>query len=541
MSAIFLFLLHLFWPEPPIVVAHDTTYISEPLRPNGLPDYEQYILEQSRKGITPDNNAGVLLWQALWPNELDPRDYESMRAELGLKEIPPASAALQPVYGDANKKRVLNWLRKQQGKVDEIDPYDWIGPATESAWTSQQFPPLAEWVEANRRPLDLIVAASRRPRFYSPSPTMLAHEHILLLIALLPDTQNMREAARGLNTRAMRHIGENRLNDAWSDLLAIHRLARLMAQGPTLVGQMVALSLSNEACHGTLVLLGNEHLTAELAREINKDLAGLPEFPGLTRSIDSWERLSALDVVLYTKMHGLETLSEKPPSGPDVSKWMTFDWNVTLRRVNYWYDRLVAATKLPTREVRKRVYAKFAADLSAGRERVNKPIPLTVAFFSLEQRSRMIGDVVAGIMMSTLDSADFEERSNTTLQLTRVAAALAVYRAERGHYPEKLDELIPGTPEKLPVDIYNAKPFLYQRLGKGFLLYSAGENGVDDGGSHQDSDIFQGQSLIELKNSDPEKTQLQGQIPAGADDISIRVPRPIFSLPPLKQSTNVEQ
>src|SRR3954454_6659910 len=113
MSAIFLFLLHFFWPEPPIVVARDTTYITEPLRPNGLPDYEKYILEQSRKGITPDNNAAVLIWQALWPNSLEARDYESMKAELGLKEMPSPHDALQLVYGDANKKRVKRWLREQ--------------------------------------------------------------------------------------------------------------------------------------------------------------------------------------------------------------------------------------------------------------------------------------------------------------------------------------------------------------------------------------------------------------------------------------------
>lgn len=531
MSAIFLFLLHFFWPEPPIVVARETTYITEPLRPNGLPDYEKYILEQCRKGTTPDNNAGVLLWKAFWPNGLEREHYEPMRAELGLKEIPPASAALQLVYGDANKKRVLDWLRKQHLKVDEIDPYDWIGPATDSAWTSQQFPPLAEWVEANRQPLDLIVAASRRPRFYSPSPNMLDKQHDMLMMALLPDTQNMREAARGLSTRAMRHIGENRLNDAWSDLLAIHRLARLMAQGPTLVGQCVAMSLSDIACQGTVVLLGNKQLTAELAHEINKDLAGLPEFPGVISCVDSWERLSALDVVLHTKMHGLGSLWGDPPSSLDASKLMSFDWNVTLRRVNYWFDRVVAAAKLPTREARKRAYAKFGTDLPVDSERAKKrPIPLRLAFLSLEQRSRMIGDIVARIMMCTLDSDVLAKEShNTTLQLTRLAAAIAGYRAARGRYPEKLDELIPGALEKLPVDFYNAKPFLYQRLGEGYLLYSVGENGLDDGGSHQEWDILKGQSLDEHKNSDPEK--MPPQIPAGADDISIRMPRPPFKLP----------
>jgi hypothetical protein len=158
-----------------------------------------------------------------------------------------------------------------------------------------------------------------------------------------------------------------------------------------------------------------------------------------------------------------------------------------------------------------------------------------LAFFSLEQRSRMVGDIVARIMTSSVDSTVFgEERFNTTLELMRLAAALAVYRAERGHYPEKRDELIPGAYKKLPVDIYNAKRFLYHRLGGGYLLYSAGENGVDDGGSNQDWHAFQGQSLDELKNSDP--TETPPQIPAGADDFSIRVPRPPFALPKVKSS-----
>ena len=203
MSAILLFLLHFFQQEPPIVVGRDTTYITEPLRPNGLPDYEKYFLEQGRKGATSDNNAAVLIWQAVWPQDLEPKYHESMRAELGLKEVPSANAILQSVFGDENKGRLRRWLLEQHRQVDELDEYAWIGPATESAWTTQQFPPLAEWVEANRRPLDLIVEASRRPRFYSPSPNMLDQHGDTLSTALLPEVQNMREAARALGTRAM--------------------------------------------------------------------------------------------------------------------------------------------------------------------------------------------------------------------------------------------------------------------------------------------------------------------------------------------------
>ncbi len=94
MHLLILFLLHIFRSDPPIVVARDTTYITKPSRPDGLPDYERYMLEMNRQGVTHENNAAVLLWQALWPRHLEPNQYEAMRSELGLKELPATTKFL---------------------------------------------------------------------------------------------------------------------------------------------------------------------------------------------------------------------------------------------------------------------------------------------------------------------------------------------------------------------------------------------------------------------------------------------------------------
>src|SRR6188768_2819914 len=67
-----LFLYQLFGPNPPIVVSKQTTYITEPLTENGLPDYEAYYRDEFRKGVTPENNAAVLLFQVFGPGELNP-------------------------------------------------------------------------------------------------------------------------------------------------------------------------------------------------------------------------------------------------------------------------------------------------------------------------------------------------------------------------------------------------------------------------------------------------------------------------------------
>ena len=208
---------------------------------------------------------------------------------------------------------------------------------------------------------------------------------------------------------------------------------------------------------------------------------------------------------------------------------MSFDWNVALRRINYRYDRLVATMQLPNREARKRAYAKFNADLSADGQRSDRPMQLIIAAFSIHQRSEMIGGYIAAQMLSAIDDPmEFEERTNTSLQLMRVAAALAIFRAEHHAYPAKLGELVPSLLEKPPVDLYNNKPLIYQRTDDGYLLYSCGENGVDDGGSHEKWSILGGRQLEVPKDANPPP---KSQITDGADDISIRVPCPKFELP----------
>jgi hypothetical protein len=520
----------IFQPSPPIIVARDTTYITAPLRSDGLPDYEQYMLNANRKGATHDNNAAVLMWRALWPGDLDPPDCEPMRAELGFKELPSPSHTLQPLSAKKNQKCIEAWWKKQHPISENFDPDDLIELATKFAWTSREFPPMDQWVRSNKMPLDLLVEASRRPGYSSQSPTLLRKYKGLLITMLLPGIHNMHEASYSLSVRAMQQIGENRLDEAWVDLMAIHRLSRLASQAPTLVEQSVAMGSSYLACRSTLVLLSNDHLTPALARKVNKDLATLSKFSEPVDCINNFERLEALDVALDVKRHGADTIIERPRFGPDVTTVMPFDWNVMLRRINYWYDRLVATMQLPNREVRARAYAQFKADLSVDGRRSDRPIQLIIAAFSIHRRSEMLGGYITAQMLSSLDDPmEFEERTNAHFQLIRVAAALAIFRAEHHGYPAKLVELVPSPLEKPSVDLYNNKPLVYRSTDDGYLLYSCGENGVDDGGSHKEWDILEGRQLQQQKDGNP--PQSQTQIPAGADDISIRVPSTPFESP----------
>jgi len=149
---------------------------------------------------------------------------------------------------------------------------------------------------------------------------------------------------------------------------------------------------------------------------------------------------------------------------------------------------------------------------------------------SRERRSELLADNLLSLSASSTHACfAAEDRAHNEMALTCLAAALAVYRAEHGEYPEKLDALVPDVLSELPVDLYHEKPFVHQRGGEGYLLYSTGPNGQDDGGSNDIMSVFEGQSLWDFDEAQHEAKEQQ--IPTGADDNSIRVPVLPFKLP----------
>lgn len=77
------------------------------------------------------------------------------------------------------------------------------------------------------------------------------------------------------------------------------------------------------------------------------------------------------------------------------------------------------------------------------------------------------------------------ERTTHTHALKRAAEtalALRLYRAEKGKYPDRLQELVPNYLPQVPVDPYDDKPIRYRKLQKGFKVWCVGGNRKDDGG-----------------------------------------------------------
>lgn len=526
----------LFGPEPAVVVSRETTFITGPLRPDGLPDYAAHVLHLAGRGTPPEDNAAVAVLHATWPMGLDAAQLAAVCQELGIPDTPPDVAPLVLAYDDEELKSRLGDLLGPlpQPSPSQADPASerrrevggMIDRSLAASWRAEDCPPLADWVARSSPALDLVVVGAARPRYFMPPADLLtAGPGRPLLTDAVADIQTLRDVTRAFATRAMLHAGEGRPADAWRDIHAIHRLSRLLAppdRGGFMLTHLVSVAIGATANGLTLELLQAPHLTAGQVATIRRDLEALPPRAAAAAAL-TLERIGGLDVAALLSRSRREEWAELvdlPAAGLRTS----LDVNVVLRELNSYYDRIDAAARLPDRAAREQACVELEAGLI---DRVGTGGPGRLAAWWLRMatsRSARSADVAARLLcvlgpaiQSYLDACD---RAGVEFDLLRVAAALAEYRV-RGlggpgaPYPDDLDALVPDVLAELPRDPFLGGPLAYERRGDGYLLYAVGTNGIDEGGTS--ADIVKG----EWQPEDP-----TGSGPKYGLDNVIRVPTP---------------
>jgi hypothetical protein len=81
-------------------------------------------------------------------------------------------------------------------------------------------------------------------------------------------------------------------------------------------------------------------------------------------------------------------------------------------------------------------------------------------------------------------------QSTALTRVVRTALALERYRVTRGTLPDNLMELSPVFLDNVPEDPYDGHPLRYKKLVKGYVVYSVGEDGKDDGGDEKKDITF---------------------------------------------------
>ncbi|WP_169974784.1 hypothetical protein [Tautonia rosea] len=91
-----------------------------------------------------------------------------------------------------------------------------------------------------------------------------------------------------------------------------------------------------------------------------------------------------------------------------------------------------------------------------------------------------------GLLIPALDAGrNSWLRASTMARLLAIDLAIRGFEARHNAPPDRLDQLVPDFFEKLPTDPFTGGPFVYRasEAAPGFVLYSVGPDGQDDGGT----------------------------------------------------------
>lgn len=455
-----------------------------------LVDYQAELNDKLGKGIVPEKNACVLLWKAFGREKKPPRLPTEYFKRLGIE--PPKPGDYFVTMREFDAKRALD---KNGGGVTSSP----LHQTSARPWKAKDYPETALWLQLNEKPLAIVIEASRRPDYFNPLvPTSTDKDPGLLIGALLPAAARSRDAADALSCRAMLRVGEGQFDEAWTDLIACHRLGRLASRGGTTLEALIGYAIDRIASTAALAYLANAKLTPEQIRARLEELRRLPPLGKVADKLDLAERYTMLDAFNFLRRTGYQGLKELAgeenggkPSPEEIKAFKALDWSPSIKKVNRWYDRIVAAARIPDRVNRLREFEQIEADLK--KLRVSTTDNTGLAFRILlgadvgQQIAGRTGDIMIALLMPAFEKAhDYNDRAEQIQVNLHVAFALAAYRADSGRFPAKLDDLAPKYLKQVPGDLFSGKPLTYKPTAKGYLLYSVGIDGKDDGGREDD-------------------------------------------------------
>lgn len=482
-------------PSPKITISKETTWATEPLRPDGFVDYMGVVNRRFSKDVTVENNACVLLYRAMGPSPEGKRQPDRFFRLMGMEPLPDEGKYFQPLG---------KWISEQPKAPDIQAVYDMQTKAGERPWKVEEFPLIVAWLKDNEAALLVVTAATERPRYFSPLVNADNNPDGGLIAVLLPGVQRSRELARALAARAMWELAEGSQVDAWRDLMTMHRLGRLVGQGPTLIEYLVGVAIEAMAINGELRFLSETKPSAKMLAMYRKQLDRLPARAAVADKLDAGERSMGLDAAHrlarcqmnlgeITGDGGNDSLLEKLAEGAIVQ---SVDWDEVLKPMNRWYDRLVTIAKKPDYLERSAEIRQLDQDLKALVKKRQGPMALLALLGGKAAITQMTTDVLISLLLPAVNQVlGAEGRAIQKMHSLEIAFALAAWRSEHDSYPESLDKLAPKYIAEVPQDLFNAQPLKYERTEDGYRFYSIGQNEKDDEGRSFD-DNPRGDDLV---------------------------------------------
>ncbi len=474
-----------FWLQrqpPPLRVAEDTTVVTTPLDERGRVDYETALNGILKEGITPQTNAMVLYMQAIGPKPDRDGIHADWWAALGVPEPPEDGVYLfHNTYNYFQQETASDDEDVQSQRKDAISKEE--DQLRQRPWKTADSPHFARWLHANEAPLKLIEDASRRTNYFNPVIVRKrSGDKGDLFGALMPQVAATRGAVNLLSIRVMWHLGEGRTEQAFADVLTIHRMSRQLIEQPgTMIEMLVGVAFHTIAIHSTSAILQYALPSQDMFTKWKAELLGSKVVFAWHRLLNNTERFAYLDSAFAmrdfvskgdeTSNKGIQFWLGEAASKRLRDKGSRSDWNIITNKINSEFDRLnllvdeatTPALPRPQRNSARQLLADYSKEL------------LPTSFESLEDEvSACLFQNLKQIMHKMVVTQYRTEQDVVFLDL---AFDLEAYHRVHQRYPESLAELKRPTEA---LDGYSLKPLKYTRTETGYILHCFGPNKEED-------------------------------------------------------------
>jgi len=474
-------------PRAKFTLGRDTTCFTEPLDKDGYVDYASALNAYFGKGVKAEENAYVPLINLLGPAPEGGQPLPNVFFQaLGIPPLPVEGDYFLPIF------RYLTQV-ENVGQQVAVRADDQLVQAIFYPWQADDYPLVALWLRHYEARLDRLKQEMQRPRYFRPLvPSGRLHEQ------LLPDVQKFRSLSHAYLARAMLRTRHGLYQQAWDDLLASKRLGQLVGQGSTVIEALVGITIQGATSRALVAYLAAAPLDAATWQRLQQQWRSIPAPAGDLVRVAVCDRVFHLEVVQL--IHRGESLDFLAQLGGPVAPLTPLehailraglDWEEALRTLNRWCDRFEEVLRERDRLQRN----KRLDELDAEVQRAGEPARAATEKFSwlpiMAQILAGQGQAAARQWGLELFSSMTEvhrriagafDRLEESERLMDVAFALARYRDQVGKYPERLEQLVPQFLPRIEPDIFSGKPPIYRRSGTGYVLYSVGPNGQDDGG-----------------------------------------------------------
>ena len=271
---------------------------------------------------------------------------------------------------------------------------------------------------------------------------------------LLVHIQQLRSVARLLDLEARVKAHEGDAQGAAESIHALFKLAGSLEHEPTLISQLVRIAIDGVGRQTLEELLPHTAFGDGDLAFLQADLLATDYEAAMVRTLQSERALS------------LEHFRDPGNLGSGVS---SLTWRLTrgqdLRKFLSVMEQSIDIASQPAKASR------------AAMDEFERS--LTKANSSVVHRARY---PLTSLIFDPHTTFAWNVRGTAASRIAATALAVQRHRRTHGALPKLLQDLSPELLSSIPTDPFDGQPLRYAVRGAGFVVYSIGENGKDDGG-----------------------------------------------------------